>query len=278
MQEIKNQNYTGERALFKSQHLKITDTNFFDGESPLKESSDLQLINTTFDWKYPLWYCQNITAEQMIFQQNARSGIWYTENITIADSLFIAPKTFRRAMQITLTDCVFFNAEETMWTCKDITLQRTTINGDYFGKDSENIYMKDSELNGNYAFDGAKNIEIHNSRLISKDAFWNAENVYVKDSTLIGEYLGWNAKNLTLENCTIQSEQGLCYVENLIIRNSRILNTTLAFEYATVAIETTSVIDSIKNVTSGSITAKGIKEIIFDDKKIEPNKTTIIVK
>ena len=45
------------------------------------------------------------------------------------------------------------------------------INGDYFGKDSENIYLDHVSINGNYCFDGAKNIEVHNSTFGSKDAF-----------------------------------------------------------------------------------------------------------
>lgn len=36
----------------------------------------------------------------------------------------------------------FSDAEETMWTYEDITIKNTEINGDYFGKDSSNIYME----------------------------------------------------------------------------------------------------------------------------------------
>ena len=33
---------------------------FEDGESPLKESRDIELYNTMFKWKYPLWYAHHI--------------------------------------------------------------------------------------------------------------------------------------------------------------------------------------------------------------------------
>ena len=89
--------------------------------------------------------------------------------------------------------------------------------------------IKDFNLSGNYAFDGAKNVEVYNSRLLSKDAFWNCENVTVNNSVIIGEYLGWNSKNLTFIDCFIESNQGLCYVKNLVIRNSKVINTDLAF-------------------------------------------------
>ena len=92
--------------------------------------------------------------------------------------------------------------------------------------------------------------------MLSKDAFWNCENVTVYDSFISGEYLGWNAKNVTLINCTIESEQGMCYMDNLKMENCRLLNTNLAFEYATVDAQIDSKIDSVKNPISGKIRAK----------------------
>ena len=55
----------------------------------------------------------------------------------------------------------FSDVEETMWTCKNIKITNSQINEDYFGKDSENIYLDNVSIIGNYAFDGAKNIEVH---------------------------------------------------------------------------------------------------------------------
>ena len=78
----------------------------------------------------------------------------------------------------------------------------------------------------------------------------------VYDSFISGEYLGWNSKNLTLINCTIESLQGMCYIENLVLKNCKLLNTTLAFEYSTVEADITSKVDSVLNPTSGTITAE----------------------
>ena len=58
-----------------------------------------------------------------------------------------------------------------MWTCEDTTIKNTEINGDYFGKDSSNIYMENVRVMGNYVFDGAKNIVCKNCSFVSKDAF-----------------------------------------------------------------------------------------------------------
>ena len=118
----------------------------------------------------------------------SRSGIWYTKNISIKNSALQASKLFRRANHITLDNVHFADAEETMWTCDDIKITNSQINGDYFGKDSKNIYLDNVSVVGNYVFDGAENIEVHNSTFISKDAFWNCKNVTIYNSIIDGEY------------------------------------------------------------------------------------------
>ena len=132
------------------------------------------------------------------------------------------------------------------------------------------------KLVGNYCFDGAKNITVRNSTLLSKDAFWNCENVTVYDSFISGEYFGWNSKNITLVNCTVESLQGFCYIENLVMKNCKLINTSLAFEYSTVDAEIINHIDSIKNPCSGIIRAKSIGEVIMEEDNIDPSKSEII--
>ena len=112
--------------------------------------------------------------------------------------------------------------------------------------------------------------------MLSKDAFWNTENVTVYESQIFGEYLGLNAKNLTFVNCTIESLQGLCYIDNLVMKNCKLINTTLAFEYSTVDAEITGKIDSVMNPTSGTIRADKIDELILEKDRIDPSKTKII--
>ena len=150
--------------------------------------------------------------------------------------------------------------------------------GDYFAMDCENMKIRDFQLAGNYSFDGAKNVEIHNAKLLSKDAFWNSENVTVYDSVISGEYLGWNSRNLTLINCTIESLQGMCYIENLVMKNCKLVNTTLAFEYSTVDVEIQGGIDSVINPTSGVLRADSIGTLIMEKERVNPADTEIICK
>ena len=276
MQEIKEQRLTGERALFRSKDLSIEYSIFADGESPLKESRDISLKNSSFQWKYPLWYCRNITVQDCDFAEMARAGIWYTDNITVADTLYEAPKGFRRVKGLTLRNVDLPHAEETLWHCSDVTLENVVAKGDYFAMNCDHMKLDQFRLVGNYCFDGCHDVEVHHAKMLSKDAFWNCENIMVYDSYICGEYLGWNSRNVTFVNCVIESLQGMCYMDNVVMKNCRLLNTTLAFEYSTADVETAGRIESVKNPSAGVIRAGEIGELILNEKEIDPAKTTII--
>lgn len=277
MKFIKQEYLSGERALFKSHDMKIEDTIFADGESPLKESQHIEIEQSIFKWKYPLWYCSDIKMSRTTLLETARSGIWYTHHIKVSNSVIEAPKTFRRSSYIQLDHVDMPYALESFWQCQNILINVVRARGDYFGMNSEKLEIYNLNLTGNYCFDGAKNIKIYNSTLISKDAFWNCEDVIVYDSTIIGEYLAWNSKNITFVNCTIESLQGLCYIENLKLINCKFINTTLAFEYSTVEAEIASHIDSIMNPLAGRIQAYSIGQVIMDKDQINPLDTKITV-
>ena len=275
MKEITEKLLTGERALFGEKDAHISYCTFADGESPLKHSSNLEIDNTLFRWKYPLWYANNVSLKKCSLFDMARAGIWYVDHISVEDTVIEAPKNFRRASNVVLKNVNFPNAAETLWSCKDVTMEQVTAKGDYFAMNCENITADHFTLVGNYSFDGCKNLTIRNSRLLSKDAFWNADTVTVYDSFISGEYLGWNARNLTLVNCTIESLQGMCYIDNLKLVNCKLINTTLAFEYSTVEAEITSAVDSVLNPAGGTITARSIGTLIVEADKVDPDKTVI---
>ena len=277
MELIKERKFVGERALFASRMLDIRDSVFEDGESPLKESSAIRLEGCIFKWKYPLWYCDGVSAKGTTLLETARSGIWYTKNISMNDCTIDAPKTFRRSSNILLRSVRMPRAQETLWHCKDVHMYDVSVSGDYFGMNCIGVDAERLYISGNYAFDGALNVIVKNSRLISKDAFWNCENVEVYDSLIIGEYLGWNSKNVKFVNCTIESNQGLCYMDGVTLVNCKLVNTDLAFEYSKVNAEVKSRIISVKNPTSGKITAYAIDEIIMEDGRVDTTLTTIVV-
>jgi len=276
METIKQQILTGERALFQAHDLNIEDSIFEDGESPLKHSRNIHLLHSMFKWKYPLWYSDNIQMEHCTIFEMGRAGIWYTKHITVADTIIEAPKMFRRCEDVTLRNVTFPNAEETLWNCQNLVLSNISAKGDYFGMNCTDAKIDHLQLVGNYSFDGAQNLIVEDSALLTKDAFWNCENITVRNSFISGEYFGWNSRNITLENCTVESLQGFCYIENLVMRNCKLLNTTLAFEYSTIDAEIVSHIDSVKNPAGGVLRAKSIGTLILEPEQIDPEKTKII--
>lgn len=273
---IRQEFLTGERALFRQENTDIYDTIFDDGESPLKESRGIALYGSMFKWKYPLWYAKDIHATDCTWFDMARAGVWYSDDVTVDNALIEAPKNFRRCNNLTLNNVTFVDAAETLWSCNNVKLNNVTAKGDYFAMNTNNVRIDGFKLVGNYSFDGCRNVEIHGANMLSKDSFWNTDNVTVYDSFISGEYLGWNAKNLTLINCTIESLQGMCYIDNLVMKNCKLINTTLAFEYSSVDADINSKIDSVMNPSSGIIRAEHIDNLILEKDKIDPSKTKII--
>ena len=276
MKELKG-TFTGERALYDIHNALVTESIFEDGESPLKECSDLEVTNTEFRWKYPLWYGKNIKCQNINILETARSGIWYTQNIEIRDSDIIGPKYFRRCKDISLINVNLPNASETLWGCEKIYLENVKATGDYFGLNCKDIEIDNLYLDGNYCFDGAKDVVIKNSILLSKDSFWNTENVIIKDSKIVGEYLGWNSKKITFINCEIESHQGLCYIDKLTLVNCS-LKADLCLELCSnIDAEIINEVESIKNPISGVIKVKKVGELVLDENYIDTRNTRIVI-
>ena len=276
MKKLVRKVYTGERALFASNDLHIVECVFEDGESPIKESSNIVVDSSTFKWKYPLWYCNNVVVNDCALKETARAGMWYTHNVTFNNCVIDAPKSFRRSSQITLNNVSIPNAAETLYNCSDVVLRDVYAKGTYFAMNCKNVLCENLTLDGDYCFDGVENLTIRNSKLLSKDSFWNSKNVTVYDSFISGEYLAWNSENVMFVNCTVESLQGFCYVTNLKLVNCKLVNTTRAFEYSTVDAEIVGHVDSIVNPTSGRIVAGSIGQLTLDDKYVDPSKTTIV--
>ena len=274
--EYQDMKFTEERALFGADGVTINGCVFEEGESPLKESKNISVTESLFRYKYPFWYAKGIELDRVTFFEMARAGVWYTDDFTMKNAIVEAPKNFRRCDGITLDNVTIPNAEETLWACKNVSLSGVNAKGNYFAMNCEGMKVERLNLIGDYSFDGVKDAEISDSHLASKDAFWNTENVTVKNSFVTGEYLGWNAKNLTLIDCTVESLQGMCYIENLVMKNCRLINTTLAFEYSSVDADIKGGIDSVLNPGSGELRADHIGHLVIQKDRIDPGRTVIV--
>lgn len=277
MERFKNEKFEGERSLFKKSNIEVIDCAFGFGESPLKEGQNIKVDGSNFGWKYPLWYCFGVLVTNCSFEKMARAGIWYTKDIVVSDSVFESPKMFRRCENVKLKNVEFKDGQETLWHCENVTMESVKSKGDYFGMNSKKIVINKFELDGNYPFDGCEDIEIHNSSLNSKDAFWNCKHVKIFDSTIKGEYFGWNSEDVELVNCHIESLQGMCYMKKLRMIHCTLAETTLSFEYSDFDAQIDSMIDSVKNPSSGKLICKGIRNLIMEKDKINLEKTVIII-
>ena len=273
---VKSKKFEEERPLFALSDATIRDCVFKKGESALKMCKNLKILNCSFEYKYPLWYSNNIEVKNSTFNKLSRSGIWHSANLSIENCVFLSPKNFRRASDITIMNCDFKDAKETLWTCSGVKLVDCKFNNaDYIGFNSIDVKLENVEISGNYSFDGAKNLMVQNCRIYSKDAFWNTENVVVENSYIEGEYLAWNSRNIYFVNCIIKSTQGLCYCDNLHIENSDLTSSSLLFEYSNVDVNAKGVIKSILNPQKGRINADRILTLIIQNDKVNTLKTQI---
>lgn len=267
METIKNKEFGGERPLFASKHLRLENVTIHAGESALKECEDIVADKCRFEGKYPFWHVNGFRISDCIFTPGARAALWYSRDLIMTDTLVEAPKMFREMDNMKLVNVRIPDSAETMWHCRSVDLENVEVkDADYLFMHSSDIRIRDYRQQGNYSFQYCRNVEIENADINSKDAFWNTENVTVRNSRLTGEYLGWHSRNLHLINCHISGTQPLCYAENLVLENCTFAeDADLAFEESTVNATVNSRITSVKNPTSGRISALGYGEIILDE-------------
>lgn len=273
MRTIRNEEFGGERPLYREHDLRLEGVTIHLGESSIKETSNIEAEDCRFEGKYVFWECRGFRVSNCFFAESARSSLWYSSGVTMRNCRVEAPKMFRRMSGIDLHDCIFTNAQETLWDCDHVRIEDCTIqNADYLFMHTSDVYIDRYHQDGNYSFQYSHDVEIHNALLNTKDAFWESENVTVYDSEINGEYLGWYAKNLRLVRCHITGEQPLCYCENLVLEDCTLGDdANLAFEYSTIRATINGNVHSIKNPTSGSIIVRGtVGEIIIDENQKAP--------
>lgn len=278
MIEIKDKEFGGERPLYALHNARLERVTIHIGESSIKESSNIEAKDCTFQGKYVFWECQDFRADHCRFDASARSSLWYSRDGRLTNCEVDAPKMFRRMQGITLDNCHFSDAQETLWDCDKVSISNCRIeNADYLGMRTDNVAIEHLHLEGNYAFQYSKGVTVSNSLLNSKDALWDSENVTLTDCEINGEYFAWYSRGLTLIRCHVTGEQPLCYCQNLKLVDCTFgEDANLAFEYSTVQATVKGNMTSIKNPTSGNISVEGrIGEIILDQNRKAPADCTI---
>ena len=263
---IENKTMDEERALYGSSELTVKNCRFdgpADGESAFKESSNISVLNSYFNLRYPFWHVHglNITSSEMA--DKCRAPMWYSDKINIRDSKLHGVKALRECEHVLITTSSIISPEFG-WSVKYLGMSDTTVESEYFLMRSSDIIIKNLTLKGKYSFQYVENCEMSNSVLNTKDAFWHAKNINIKNTVINGEYMGWYSENMTLTDCTIKGTQPFCYCKNLNLINCRMEECDLAFERSHVNAEITTPVLSIKNPLSGKITVPAVGEIIRD--------------
>ncbi|RAP40733.1 hypothetical protein BYZ73_13240 [Rhodovulum viride] len=96
----------GERPLFARHDTVLDGLRIGPGESALKHGRTLRVRNADFGGKYPFWHCDDVTVETSLFRPAALAAIWYSERMT-------------------MRDCAFTDAAETLWNCEDVPSRKT---------------------------------------------------------------------------------------------------------------------------------------------------------
>ncbi len=276
---FENQTYDQERALYAVTDSKVINCRFdgpADGESALKEASQISVNNSFFNLRYPFWHVTSGKVNNCELTENCRAAFWYDKDIEIDSCKLNGIKALRECENIVLRN-TSVNSTEFLWKCRNLKIENVSIEqSEYPFFEVERAEISGLEMKGKYSFQYDKDIEISNSELNTKDAFWHSKNVTVRDSVINGEYLGWYSENLTLINCHITGTQPFCYCKNLILKNCTMENCDLSFERSSVQAEIKGTIDSIKNPIEGKISADNIGEIILEEDIVDKTKTEII--
>jgi len=266
MEIIQNQHFEGERPLFTRHDLRLEKVTIGEGESAIKECSQIEAVDCRFWGKYPFWHVHQFQIVHCQFDAGARSALWYSDHLIMRKTRIDAPKMFREMEFLFLEDVVINDADETFWRCSSIKAYNLELHGGtYPFMFCEHVFIDGLKSDSKYLFQYCKNIELHNAEITTKDSFWECENVTIYNSVLDGEYLAWHSKNVKLVNCHLSGEQLLCYADHVVLENCTFDKTCdRVFEYSTVEANICGHIENIKNPTSGHIIADSIGFVTID--------------
>ena len=275
-----NRQYDEERALYGINNAKIRNCKFdgpADGESALKECSDITVEDCFFNLRYPFWHVNKAVIKNSQMTELCRAALWYDEDITISNCSMNGIKALRECRNINLLGSSIVSPEF-LWRCSDIVVEHSKLESEYPFFECSDVSIEDLNMKGKYSFQYVENMTINNSVLDTKDAFWHSKNVTVMDSVVKGEYLGWYSENLRFVRCHIVGTQPLCYCKNLILEDCTMEATDLCFERSEVNASVRGRIESVKNPVAGQIKADEIGEIIMEEEYVDSTKTQIIIK
>ena len=180
---IENQIFDEERALYNLKDTEVRNCTFAgpkDGESVLKETRNIKVVDSKFSLRYPLWHAKGYELVNSEFDENTRAPIWYSHDGLIDKCNLNGIKLLRECTNTKVTNSNIISPEFG-WKCNNIEMKDTKITSEYIFLDSKNVKLENVEFQGKYSFQYVENLEIENSSLDTKDALWHSKNVTVRD-------------------------------------------------------------------------------------------------
>ena len=269
-----------ERALYGITHADVVGCLIdgpADGESALKEASDVTVKHCDFKLRYPLWHIHGGRMEDCTLSETCRAALWYAADMDIENSTLGGIKALRECDRMSLRECRIDSAEFG-WLCRGVELTDCQMAGEYPFFMTRGLHLRGVELKGKYSFQYVEDCTVSDSFLDTKDAFWHAKNVTVTDSTVKGEYLGWYSEGLTLIRCRIVGTQPLCYCKDLTLIDCEMVGCDLAFENSTVTATVRGHVDSIKSPAAGRIEVDSVGEIVYERAPVDGQGCEITVR
>lgn len=129
MNEYRNETFDQERAFYGQDGVTLTDCVFdgpADGESALKECTNLTTDKCLLNLRYPFWHDDEVLIENSTMTENCRAALWYSKRIRIRDSKLNGIKALRE--------------------CEDVKIERSQIQSAEFGWSVRNIQMSDTDV------------------------------------------------------------------------------------------------------------------------------------
>lgn len=266
---IENAAFDEERALYGSHGLKLINVAFdgpADGESAVKECSDIEAVKCFCNLRYPFWHVHGLKISGSEMTELCRAALWYSDGIEISGTKLHGIKALRECADVKIRGCDIISPEFG-WSVNGIEMADCTAVSEYFMMRSRDINFRNVNFKGKYSFQYIRNAIFENCSFDTKDAFWHGENITVKNSVIKGEYFAWYSHNLTLIDCTIIGTQPFCYCTGLKLVNCKMEGCDLAFEKSEAEAEITTPVISVKNPYKGTIVLPAVGEIIRDDPK-----------
>ena len=203
MKIIEKQVFDEERAFYGSEGVILRECSFdgpADGESAVKEASDIQAQRCFFNLRYPFWHVHNLGISDSEMTPLCRAALWYSDHIEITGTKMHGIKALRECSDVVIRGCDILSPEFG-WSVNRIVMEDSAAESEYFMMRSENITFGNVVFKGKYSFQYIRNALFENCTFDTKDAFWHGENIVVRDSIVKGEYLAWYADGLTFEHC-----------------------------------------------------------------------------